>query len=179
MIGTLSQGIGPPKLKSLLKFHNISVPQGRIPYVIFTKYTVCTSFKDALPIKIWMDLLKGLRSYWDIKLRGTGRQTDRQKTLLCFLNPSSTKLGMVIEDLEHILPPRKLLGIRHKVSPLGSSENSWETRPHKFSAPPSGKMHKEIPDSQIDDSKVSTTPAVYPVSTGENLTEAAQVERIL
>ena len=31
---------------------------------------VCTSFQFALTVKIWMDLLKGLRSYGSFKLRG-------------------------------------------------------------------------------------------------------------
>jgi len=57
-------GIGPQKLKILLKFfafHNI--------------YEICrvsTTFQGALAIKIWVDLLKGLRSYGGFKLRGTG-----------------------------------------------------------------------------------------------------------
>jgi len=33
---------------------------------------VCTSFQDALGVKIWLDLLKGLRSYGGFKLRVSG-----------------------------------------------------------------------------------------------------------
>jgi len=35
----------------------------------------------------------------------------------------------VIEDLEHVITPPKLLGVRCIVSPLGGTENQWETRP--------------------------------------------------
>ena len=47
----------------------------------------------------------------------TNRQTNKQTKELNVLgrpgdgrNPSPTKLGMVIEDLEHVLAPQKLLG---------------------------------------------------------------------
>ena len=33
---------------------------------------VCTSFQDALGVKIWLDLLKGLWSYGGFKLTGSG-----------------------------------------------------------------------------------------------------------
>ena len=33
--------------------------------------SVCSAFRDALAVKIWMDLLKGLRSYRGFKLRGS------------------------------------------------------------------------------------------------------------
>jgi len=34
---------------------------------------------------------------------------------------------MVIEDFEHVLAPRKLLGVRCIVSPLGGAENLGES----------------------------------------------------
>jgi len=64
------------------------------------------------------------------------KQTDRQK-LNVFgrpgsgWNPSPTKLGMVIEDLKHVLAPVKLFGVRHIVSPLRGAENLAETRHHQ------------------------------------------------
>ena len=36
--------------------------------------------------------------------------------------------GMVTEDLEHVLAPLKLLGVRRTVSPLGGAKNLEETR---------------------------------------------------
>ena len=52
---------------------NINAPQGRIPCAIFTKmYRVCTSFQDALGIKVSLDLVKGLWSYEGFKLSGSG-----------------------------------------------------------------------------------------------------------
>ena len=36
---------------------------------------------------------------------------------------------MVIEDREHVLAPLKLLGVRHKVSPLEGAESLGENRP--------------------------------------------------
>ena len=43
---------------------HINAPQGRIPWVIFTK------FQDALAVKVLLDLLKGLWSYGGLILRG-------------------------------------------------------------------------------------------------------------
>ena len=44
----------------------------------------------------------------------TDRQTDKKLNVFCCpaggWNPSPAKLGMVIEDLEHVLAPLKLLG---------------------------------------------------------------------
>ena len=51
---------------------NINAPQGHIPCVIFTKFAEFVSFQDALGVKIWLDLLKGLWSYGGFKLRGSG-----------------------------------------------------------------------------------------------------------
>jgi len=55
-------------------------------------------------------------------------QTDRQRTLDVFSrpggawNPSPTKVGMAIDNLEHVLTPLKRLG-SHAVLPLGGAEN--------------------------------------------------------
>ena len=58
------EGVGPPKLKFLLRFdRNLEYkrPAGAYPLRDFHKICrVCTSFQDALGIKIWLDLLKGL-----------------------------------------------------------------------------------------------------------------------
>jgi len=63
------------KLKILLKFYQISEYKCRLAEVYplrdFHKICrVCSSFQDALAVKIWMDLLKGLRSNGGFKLRG-------------------------------------------------------------------------------------------------------------
>ena len=42
-------------------------------------------------------------------------------------NPNPTKLVMAIENLEHVLAPRKLFGVRRTVSPLRGAENLAET----------------------------------------------------
>jgi len=41
----------------------------------------------------------------------TEKQTGKQKNSTFWLPPSLTKLGMVIEDFEHVLAPLKLLGV--------------------------------------------------------------------
>ena len=46
-----------------------------------------------------------------------------------------TKLGMVIEDLEHVFAPRIHFGVQRNVSPLWGAENSWETRPSQLKTP--------------------------------------------
>jgi len=70
------KGVGPPKLKFLLRFdRNLEYkrPAGAYPLHDFHKNCrVCTSFQDALGVKIWLDLLKGLWSYGGFKLRGSG-----------------------------------------------------------------------------------------------------------
>ena len=70
------KGVGPPKLKFLLRFdRNLEYkrPSGAYPFRDFHKIcSVCTSFPDALGVKIWLDLLKGLWSYGGFKLRGSG-----------------------------------------------------------------------------------------------------------
>ena len=68
------QGCRTPKLKCLLRFdRNVEFKrlEGACPLRDFHKiYRVCTPFQDALGVKIWLDLLKGLWSYGCFKLRG-------------------------------------------------------------------------------------------------------------
>jgi len=70
------KGVGPPKLKFLLRFdQNVEYkrPAGAYTLCNFHKICrVCTSFQDALDVKILLDLLKGLWSYVGFKLRGSG-----------------------------------------------------------------------------------------------------------
>ena len=70
------EGIGPPKLKFLLRFdQNVEYkrPAGACPLRDFHKICrVCTLFQDVLAVKISWDLLKGLRSYRGFKLMGSG-----------------------------------------------------------------------------------------------------------
>ena len=70
------KGVGPQKLKFLLRFdRNLEYkrPAGAYPLCDFHKICrVCTPFQDALDVKIWLDLLKGLWSYGGFKLRGSG-----------------------------------------------------------------------------------------------------------
>jgi len=57
------------------KLGNTNAPQRRIPCAIFTKFMKFVPhfrIKDALAVKICMDLLKGLRSYGGLKLRVSG-----------------------------------------------------------------------------------------------------------
>ena len=56
-------------LFSVTKMWNINALQGRIPCTICR---ICTSFQDALAIKVSLDLLKGLWSYGGINLTGSG-----------------------------------------------------------------------------------------------------------
>ena len=60
-------GIGPPKLKFLLRFdQNVEYKRPGEAYSLrdFHKIRrICTSFQDALDVKISLDLLKGLWSY--------------------------------------------------------------------------------------------------------------------
>jgi len=50
----------------------------------------------------------------------TNQQTDKKLNVF-------GRLGTLVEDLMHILAPRKLLGVRRIVSPLGGAENLGET----------------------------------------------------
>ena len=67
------KGVGPQNLKFLLRFdQNVEYkrPAGAYPLRDFHKFcTVCTSFQDALGVKIWLDLLEELWSYGGFKLR--------------------------------------------------------------------------------------------------------------
>jgi len=68
--------VGPPKLKFVLRFdRNVEYkrPAWAYPLRDFHKICrVCTTFQDALGVKIWLDLLKRLWSYGCFKLRGSG-----------------------------------------------------------------------------------------------------------
>jgi len=68
------KGVGPQKLKFLLRFdQNVEYkrPTGAYPLRDFHKICrVYTTFQDALAVKIWLNLLEGLRSYGGFKLRG-------------------------------------------------------------------------------------------------------------
>ena len=63
------KGVGPPKLKFLLRFDR-NVEYKRPDFHKICR--VCTSFQGALGVKILLDLLKGLWSYRGFKLRGSG-----------------------------------------------------------------------------------------------------------
>jgi len=65
---------------------------------------------------------------WHSKAWRTNRQMDRQKPQR-FRSPRWCVKYTVIENLEQILAPLKLLGIRARVSLLGGAENSGETHP--------------------------------------------------
>ena len=70
------KGIGPPKLKFSLRFdQNVEYKRPAVAYPLRDFHTickVCTSLQDALAVKIWLDLLKGLCSYEGFKLTGSG-----------------------------------------------------------------------------------------------------------
>jgi len=70
------KGIGPQKLKFLLRFdQNVEYKRhpGAYPLRYFHKIcSICTTFQDALAVKISLDLLKGLWSYGGFKLMGSG-----------------------------------------------------------------------------------------------------------
>jgi len=73
--------VGPQKLKFLLRFdQNVEYkrPTGGVSLAVYPLRdfhkicSVCTTFQDALGIKIWLDLLEALWSYGGFKLRGSG-----------------------------------------------------------------------------------------------------------
>jgi len=70
------KGIGPPKLKFLLIFdQNVEYKRhvGAYPLHAFYKICrICTPFKDALAVKVTLDLPKGLWSYGSFNLTGSG-----------------------------------------------------------------------------------------------------------
>jgi len=67
------QGCRTPKLKFLLRFdRNVEYKRPAWAYRLHDFHKLCrvsTSFQDALGVKIWLDLLKGLWSYGGFKLR--------------------------------------------------------------------------------------------------------------
>ena len=69
----------------------------------------------------------------------TDKQTDKKLNVFGHpgggWNPSPTKLGMVIEDLEHILAPPKILDVQCIVLPLGDAENLGEPYPLNLKPP--------------------------------------------
>jgi len=69
------KGVRPQKLKFLLRFDRYveyKCPTGAYPLRDFHKICrVCTSFQDAIGVKIWLDLLKGLWSYGGFKTRSS------------------------------------------------------------------------------------------------------------
>jgi len=74
------------------------------------------------PTPLWQN---GAHNLWCSKVWWTDKQTNKQtKKLNVFgrpgggWNPSPTKLSMVIEDLEHVLAPLKLLGVWRILLPL-------------------------------------------------------------
>ena len=71
------KSIGPPKLNFFLLIFDQNVeykhPVGAYPLHDFYKICrICTLFKDALAIKVSLDLLKGLWSYGGFNLTGFG-----------------------------------------------------------------------------------------------------------
>ena len=70
------KGIGPPKLKFLLRFDQdmeYKCPAGAYPLRDFHKICrIYTSFQDALSVKISLELIKGLWSYGGFKLMASG-----------------------------------------------------------------------------------------------------------
>ena len=68
------KGVGPQKLKFLLRFdRSVEYKRraGAYPSRDFHKICrFCSSFRDALGVKILLDLLRGLWSYEGFKLRG-------------------------------------------------------------------------------------------------------------
>ena len=69
----------------------------------------------------------------------SNRQTDKKLSVFGCpgggWNPSPTKLGMMIEDLEHVLSPLKRFVVWRIVSPLGGTENLGETRHPQLKTP--------------------------------------------
>ena len=70
------KGIGPLKLKILLIFgQNVEYihPAGAYPLCDFHKICrICSTFQDALAVKVSLNLLKGLWSYGHFNLTGSG-----------------------------------------------------------------------------------------------------------
>ena len=70
------KGVEPPKLTFLLIFdQNVEYKRPTVAYPLRDLHKTCkvsTQFQDTLAAKIWLDLLKGLRSYGGFKLTGSG-----------------------------------------------------------------------------------------------------------
>ena len=67
------KGIGPQNWKfyqNFTNFRNINALHGRtLARFLKTIYSVYSAIRDAKAVKIWIDLLKGLRSYGSFQLR--------------------------------------------------------------------------------------------------------------
>jgi len=88
------------------------------------------------------EIRRTISDFKSVMDRHTNKQSDRQTKKLNVSghpgggwNPSSTKLGMVIEDLKYVLTPVKLLGVWSTVLPLEGAENLGITRPRQFKIP--------------------------------------------
>ena len=108
-------GVGPQKLKFLLRFdQNVEHkrPAGAYPLRYFHKICrVCTTFQDALAVKIWLDLLVALWSYGGFKLRVSGYP-------LIFSAPSG----------ETMRQTPKVLEVQERArGPLSSSQVWWNS----------------------------------------------------
>jgi len=70
------KGVGPPKLKFLLRFYqNVEYKGPTGAYPLRDIHKICRiriPFQDTLAVKVWLDLLKGLLSYEVFKLRVSG-----------------------------------------------------------------------------------------------------------
>jgi len=70
------KGIAPPKLKFLLRFdQNVEYKRHAGAYPLRDLRNICrfyTLFQNSLPVKILLDLLKGLWSYGGFNLRVSG-----------------------------------------------------------------------------------------------------------
>ena len=69
---------------------------------------VCTTFQDALGVKIWLDLLKGLWSYGGFKLRGSGYPPNFQRPLAAKLCVRPPNVFEVKERARGPLSPRQV-----------------------------------------------------------------------
>jgi len=62
-------GVWGPKLKILLKFRDIKAPQGRMPWVIFTKFvSFLSSFRFVHILKFGRIRSRCFKSYWGLNL---------------------------------------------------------------------------------------------------------------
>ena len=75
--------------------------------------------------------------------RQTNKKIERLRLPRQQVSPRPTKHGMMIEDLKHFLAPRKLLGVRRTVSPLGGAKNLGKPDPFNL------KPHNSVTPSKI------------------------------